>query len=240
MGGQACVADGAAEFGRDIDVAVSVAPGNLSRLQAALRELGAVQLFSPGALGRGHACHFRCHARGLAGIRLDVMSVLRGADPFDRLWRRRRSIHLPGIGRLILISLCDLVLIKKTHRDRDWPMIVRLVEADIVRKRRRISRDDVKFWLQERRTVDRLQDHLRRFPRDAWKQSVRRPVSRFLIERKPRAAEKALRDEQRREMALDRMYRAPLRAELEQWRLRRAPSRSGRPQGARCTRSLTR
>ncbi len=38
MGGQACILYGAAEFSRDIDLAVAVSPGNLARLRAALRQ----------------------------------------------------------------------------------------------------------------------------------------------------------------------------------------------------------
>ena len=41
MGGQACVLYGAAEFSRDIDLAIVAGPANLSRLRAALAELRA-------------------------------------------------------------------------------------------------------------------------------------------------------------------------------------------------------
>ncbi len=65
MGGQACVLYGAAEFGRDVD------------------------------LLRGHAVHFRCQHPEVSNLRLDVMSVMRGLDPFllcgsdgRRFWRR--------------------------------------------------------------------------------------------------------------------------------------------------------
>ncbi len=39
MGGQACILYGAAEFTRDVDLAVAVAPANLERLRQALAEL---------------------------------------------------------------------------------------------------------------------------------------------------------------------------------------------------------
>ena len=82
MGGQACILYGAAEFSRDVDVAVAVSPANLDRLRAALADLDAEPLLYPpldaAALRRGHACHFRCRAPGLHGIRVDVMGVFRG------------------------------------------------------------------------------------------------------------------------------------------------------------------
>jgi hypothetical protein len=48
MGGQACVLYGAAEFSRDIDLAILADPHNLPVLAKPFR------------LSRGHAIHFRC------------------------------------------------------------------------------------------------------------------------------------------------------------------------------------
>jgi hypothetical protein len=104
MGGQACILYGAAEFTRDVDFAVAVGPGNLGRLRAALDELEAEPVFFPplsaAALRRGHACHFRCRATGLHGLRIDLMSRMRGVDPFSKLWARREEFELPGVGRV--------------------------------------------------------------------------------------------------------------------------------------------
>ena len=47
MGGQACVLYGAAEFSRDIDLAIVAGPANLSRLRAALSELRAEVIAVP-------------------------------------------------------------------------------------------------------------------------------------------------------------------------------------------------
>jgi hypothetical protein len=64
MGGQACVLYGAAEFSRDIDLALLPSPGNLDRVQSALDDLEAeviaVPPFSPEHLAEGLAVHFRC------------------------------------------------------------------------------------------------------------------------------------------------------------------------------------
>lgn len=47
MGGQACILQGAAEFSRDIDIAILVSPANLDHLRAALATLQAELIFSP-------------------------------------------------------------------------------------------------------------------------------------------------------------------------------------------------
>ena len=134
MGGQACVFYGAAEFSRDTDVTLLADPENLSRLQQALGELKAevvaVPPFNLKYLQRGHAIHFRCSHPEAEGMRLDVMSKLRGVDEFPVLWPRRTTAEIEPGEQYELMSLPDLVQAKKTQRDKDWPMIRRLIEAD--------------------------------------------------------------------------------------------------------------
>ncbi len=134
MGGQACVLYGAAEFSRDTDLAILASATNLARLRHALAELEAeviaVPPFEARYLHKGHAIHFRCHHPEAAGMRLDLMTKMRGVDPFPALWRRRTTIALGQGVNYDLISLPDLVKAKKTQRDKDWPMIRRLVEAN--------------------------------------------------------------------------------------------------------------
>ncbi len=85
MGGQACVFYGAAEFSRDTDFAILADPRNLARLRAALKDLQARVIAVPPPevrfLRRGHAIHFRCQHPEALGIRIDVMSRMRGVDP---------------------------------------------------------------------------------------------------------------------------------------------------------------
>lgn len=57
------------------------------------------------------------------------MSRLRGVDPFPVLWSRRTTWDLPEGFQIDSLSLPDLVASKKTQRDKDWPMIRRLVEV---------------------------------------------------------------------------------------------------------------
>ena len=51
MGGQACILYGAAEFSRDVDVAVLANPSNLARLEKALRAFGKNAAFGTKAAG---------------------------------------------------------------------------------------------------------------------------------------------------------------------------------------------
>ena len=122
MGGQACVFYGAAEFSRDLDLVILPGDANLERLRSALAELEALPTAVPSlekdALLRGHAVHFRCQRPDVSGLRIDVMSRLRGVPSFERLWERRTTIEAKG-ETVDLVSLPDLVLAKKTQRDRD-------------------------------------------------------------------------------------------------------------------------
>jgi hypothetical protein len=79
MGGQACVFYGAAEFSRDLDLAVLGDDANLDRLRAALADLEAAPTALPAlsaeVLNRGHAVHFRCRRTDVSGLRIDVMAT---------------------------------------------------------------------------------------------------------------------------------------------------------------------
>jgi hypothetical protein len=227
MGGQACILYGAAEFSRDVDVAVLADDRNLSRLQAALDELRAQPVFVPPlsveVLRRGHACHFRCRAAGVDGLRIDVMSVLHGCAPFEQLWARRKTLALPGVGRLHLLALPDLVQAKKTQRDKDWPMIRRLMEADY-HQSRKPTRARVSFWLQQLRTSELLVALCRRHAALARALAKNRPALRLALRGDEAGVERALQAEQETARRLDRTYWQPLRAELLRWR-RQARSR---------------
>lgn len=223
MGGQACVLRGAAEFSRDVDLAVAVSPGNLDRLRRALAELKAEPVFFPAlseeVLRRGHACHFRCMAPGMDALRVDVMTVMRGADPFERLWRRRETARIPGAGSVPVLAFEDLVVIKKTQRDKDWPMVRRLLEADIVRGGAKPSRRA--FWLQECRTPELLVALAGRYPALARRLSRRRPALAAAVRGNAEDVARRIREEEDREREADRRYWAPLKAELERWRRER-------------------
>ena len=222
MGGQACILYGAAEFSRDTDFAVLASPENLARLKAALQELQAEPIFFPpleaSYLERGHACHFRCRAPDALGLRIDVMTVLRGCEPFSRLWERREMADLEAVGEVSLLSLPDLVQAKKTQRDKDWPMIQRLVEAHHARRNARPSAEDVSFWLREARTVSLLREVAAKHPEVAAAESVHRSLLRHLQTATEEELLEALHKEREHERLLDKAYWEPLRRELEMWR----------------------
>jgi hypothetical protein len=224
MGGQACVFYGAAEFSRDTDVAVLADAENLERLGEALDDLQAKQIavppFSADYLLRGHAVHFRCHHPEAAGMRVDVMSVMRGVAPFPELWERRTTLEIQFGTQIELISLSDLVRAKKTQRDKDWPMIQRLVEAHFWRHRSEPTPEQIDFWLQECRTPEILFDMVRRFPDRAAAQLLARSLLSLAVAHDDAGLAEALLAEERREREADRLYWFPLRKELEALRRR--------------------
>jgi len=222
MGGQACILYGAAEFSRDIDIAILARDKNLQRLRKALAELRAEAVFVP-ALGKevllkGHACHFRVHVPEAEGIRIDIMSVMQGCESFELLWPRRRTLKLPGVGRIHLLALPDLVKAKKTQRDKDWPMVRRLIEVDYHNRPRRPSPGQIQFWLREARTPALLIELCRRHPGQARRVAAVRPAVRWALQGANKRIETALRREEDTLRAADRAYWQPLRAELLSWR----------------------
>jgi hypothetical protein len=157
MGGQACIVYGAAEFSRDTDIAVLADPANLLRLTHALDALDAQVIalppFEPEYLERGHAIHFRCGPKSPAqGMRVDVMASMRNVPSFDTCWERRSTMSVDEGVEVEVMGLEDLVNCKKTRRDKDWPMIRRLVEANYTEPRLSVSSEQLRFWLRELRT----------------------------------------------------------------------------------------
>ena len=225
MGGQACVFYGAAEFSRDTDLAVLADDDNLSHLQAALDELQAkliaVPDFHPAHLHNGHAIHFRCHHPEALGMRVDVMSKMRGVDPFPDLWERRTTLETQDGTVCDLLSLPDLVLAKKTQRDKDWPMIRRLVEAHYFENEANPNSDQIDFWFRELRTPTLLIDSARTWPDSAKRESINRPLLGSAISNDEAALSTALNEEEQKERSRDRDYWQPLKRELEKMRMSR-------------------
>jgi len=223
-GGQACILYGGTEFSRDADIVVLLSEENLDALRLALRVLDAEQVFFPAleveALRRGHACHFRCRHPEASGIRLDVMAVMRGCDPFPELWTRREVLDLPGIGEVPVLALRDLVQSKKTQRDKDWGHLRRLVEVDYLTRRDAAGSEDIAWWLTELRTPRYLLELAAAHP-DIAPRIASRPWLAEAARQGEAAVEQKLLEEERRIRAEDRAYWQPLREELEQMRRRR-------------------
>ena len=219
MGGQACVLYGGAEFSRDTDIVILADAANLARLRAALAELDAARIAVPDLrqdlLQKGHAVHFRCRHPSVNGIRIDLMSVLRGVAPFDELWDRRTTIEFEDGLRQDVIALPDLVRAKKTQRDKDWPMIRRLIEANYAQHFDDPSDNQIRFWLTESRTPEMLLGLATRFPDRAREASAGRIAVAKALDENMTAVARALDEEERLEREADRAYWEPLRSELE-------------------------
>jgi hypothetical protein len=224
MGGQACVLYGAAEFSRDTDLAILSDSENLSRLGRALKELQAdviaVPPFEARYLRKGHAIHFRCRVPEAAGMRIDVMTRMRGVDSFAKLWKRRTTMVFEDGAKCEVLSLPDLVLAKKTQRDKDWPMVRRLIEVNYFANSAQGSADQIRFWLLELRTAELLVELAEKQGRIPRSLISKRPLLELAKPGNETELSEALLEEERLEREADRQYWLPLRAELE--KLRRA------------------
>ena len=222
MGGQACVFYGAAEFSRDTDFAILAEASNLARLRKAMAGLRAepiaVPPFEIKYLLQGHAIHFRCQHPDALRMRVDVMSKMRGVDSFAKLWQRRTTLQIPGGEKCDLLSLPDLVQAKKTQRDKDWPMIRRLVEASFFENRRKPNPAQIRFWLAELRTPQLLVEVARANSATAKKLAAKRPLLRLALAGETVKLEKALAAEELAERERDRRYWLPLKKTLEKLR----------------------
>lgn len=212
MGGQACIVYGAAEFSRDADLAVLADTDNLRRLAQALADLRAetiaVPPFEADYLQRGHAVHFRCAREDVRGLRVDVMSRMRGVEAFPTVWERRTTIALRVAPEdqpldVDILSLPDLVAAKKTQRDKDWPMIRRLVEVNWFEFRDQLTDDHIAFWLRELRTSELLLECVDIFPDEANALANSREAVTAALDGDLVRVERALTEEQERERKVD-------------------------------------
>lgn len=223
MGGQACVLYGAAEFSRDTDFAVLASEINAARLLKAMASLEAEVIAVPPFLLRhlegGHAVHFRCRHPEASGMRVDVMSRMRGVPAFSTLWKRRTTLEMPDGTLCDLLSLPDLVKAKKTQRDKDWPMIRRLVESNYFANQKSPTPQQISFWFRELRTPELLIDLAKSHPAEAQATLPSRRLVQHAIDGKSATLAEALEAEERQERLDDQTYWRPLKKELE--RLRR-------------------
>jgi hypothetical protein len=218
MGGQACVFYGAAEFSRDTDLAILANSENLAKLKNALENLQAtviaVPAFEAKCLRKGHVVHFRCRHPEAAGMRIDVTTKMRGVDSFPKLWARRTTLSLDD-GPIELMSLPDLVQAKKTQRDKDWPMLRRLIEVNYFANRENPTREQIRFWFLELRTPELLIELAAREGRIPIQLRRKRPLLELATTLTKSSLVNALQEEEQKEREADRQYWAPLKKELE-------------------------
>jgi hypothetical protein len=222
IGGQACVLYGGSEFSRDTDLVILPERKNLDSLRKALSELHAIPIAVPELslenLQRGHAVHFRCNHPDALDIRIDIMSVLHNAPPFEILWERRTTIELDNDITTEIVSLHDLVAIKKTQRDKDWSHIRRLIEADFMERQDNPSLRDIQFWLAEARTPAIIRTLAAGFPDAAESLSLKRHLLKLLPACSDDQLINALSEEEKLFREADRLYWQPLFKELELFR----------------------
>lgn len=230
MGGQACVLYGAAEFSKDLDLAILLSDQNLSVLERLMTELQAEviavpQELSSDLLRKGHAVHFRCRAPEAYELRVDIMSKMRGLDEFESLWQRRTSIDFPissgGTIEVQVMGLWDLVKAKKTQRDKDWPMIRRLVEVNYLANRSSPKEVSIDFWLKELRTPPLLVELVQLYPLETDKVKALRPAIDAALRNDLDEVAECLMTEEKQERDLDKKYWEPLKRELAEFRKRK-------------------
>jgi hypothetical protein len=192
----------------------------MARLQSALNELQAVTIAVPPFdlryLEMGLAIHFRCRVREAENMRIDIISKMRGVNEFEALWRRRTTFSLTGYS-IEALSLPDLVLTKKTQRDKDWPMLTRLVEQNYFLNRDAPSEEQIDFWFREMRTPSLLVELSRRLPKELKRHVADRAVL-SAVGGPVELLKEELRKEEAREREADRRYWEPLRDELHRLR----------------------
>lgn len=222
IGGQACIIYGAAEFSRDTDIIILCNNDNLNTLRKTLSELKAAQIFFPPLelkyLKKGHACHFRCHAKGVENLRIDIIGKLRGCSNFETMWNRRTTAVLSNSLKIDILGIADLVKCKKTQRDKDWFMLNRLVENDILLNQPNANEGKIKWWFLECRSTETLFNLVQKFPGYIDNCIKERPLLKYVKENNKETLEKMLYEEEVLERNKDEQYWAPLKKELSKLR----------------------
>ena len=117
-----------------------------------------------------------------------------------------------------MLSLSDLVQAKKTQRDKDWPMIRRLVEAHNFQHCDRPNSTQVKFWPRELRAPQILVELAQTHPRLCRQLAPIRPLLAAAVLGQAAKLEAALLAEETVERKRDKLYWLPLRKELDRLR----------------------
>jgi hypothetical protein len=154
------------------------------------------------------------------------MTKMRGVDPFPKLWTRRTTIVVDG-DSINLMSLPDLVQAKKTQRDKDWPMVRRLIEVNYFENRENPTREQILFWFLELRTPDLLIELAQSQGRIPAHLHRTRPLLELALAGSSASLADALLAEEQRERETDRRYWAPLKKELESLRHSQASQAKG-------------
>jgi hypothetical protein len=122
------------------------------------------------------------------------------------------------------MGLPDLVQAKKTQRDKDWPMIRRLVEVNYFANRETPTKNQIQFWFLELRTPQLLIE-LSQQTRISPQLLRQRPLLNALKNEDESLLAKLLIEEEEQVRDADRRYWMPLKKELETLRHNRLSRR---------------
>ncbi|KAF0243677.1 MAG: hypothetical protein FD180_3197 [Planctomycetota bacterium] len=134
ISGQASVLYGAATFSEDVDLWVAPASANIPRLKRALASLGATWFKLTPPLTRrnmlaGHGFHFIVPSRPLP-IYLDILGHPPRVGGFGVARAGAREVRCDW-GRIPVVSIEDLVEMKKTQRPSDYETITNLAQIRV-------------------------------------------------------------------------------------------------------------
>jgi len=149
------------------------------------------------------------------------MAKMRGVDAFPQLWERRETLQDERGNSYELLSLPDLVQAKKTQREKDWPMLRRLVEAHYFEHGDDPSAARIDFWFRELRTPELLIRLAAKYPERRSRAVEARPLLQAAFGGDLDTLSRELENEMLIESAADRAYWAPLKRDLEALRKQR-------------------
>lgn len=137
IGGQASILYGAAHFSQDLDLWIEPEAHNVRHFLDALESLRArFHKLTPPMTGaflrRGHGFHFLVPQTG-GGVYLDALGRPPRVGGFNAAWKRSEIMRTPW-GRLPVVSIPDLVELKKTNRPADYDVITRLAMIRVGRE----------------------------------------------------------------------------------------------------------
>jgi hypothetical protein len=185
ISGQATVLYGASTFSEDVDLWVDPSAQNWRRLLTALEHSSArVYKLTPPLTRRytlgGHGFHFVLPAENGSGLPnfLDVLGVPPRVGSFGACRRRAMRFNTEW-GTLPVIGVPDLVLLKKTRRLGDYPVISALVRLACRQIR---SRRQWEWALHQTFEAEDLLALWRR-GKPRWRRAIRgrRPAVQYLL-----------------------------------------------------------
>lgn len=182
ISGQASILYGAATFSEDVDLWVNPTASNLARLVRALsacraRAYKLTPLLSLRNFRKGHGFHFTLPARP-DPIYLDIMGRPPRVGSFATS-RRRAQRMKTGWGELSVVSIEDLIALKKTRRLYDYEVISNLVQIR-VEQSQHPSRKLLEWAVHESCRAEDRAEFARRLGRALTVSRCRRDIAREL------------------------------------------------------------